>query len=150
MAHKTLIGGTAYEISGGKTLVDGTAYSIKNGKTLIDGTAYEIGFGPDVVIVDITESGVFSPINTVAVYVGGKRYYNATSGIEVKPGDTIRVDSGPPFPGTAFELIIDGELIVSGELNYTLTIPNDISKIAIHVEDTTGKGLDFTVTITTS
>lgn len=46
MAHKTLVGGTAYEISGGKTLVDGTAYSIKNGKTLVDGTAYEVGFEP--------------------------------------------------------------------------------------------------------
>ena len=44
MAHKTLVGGTAYEISGGKTLIDGTAYSIKNGKTLVGGTAYEIGF----------------------------------------------------------------------------------------------------------
>lgn len=44
MAHKTLIGGTAYEISGGKTLVNGTAYSIDKGKTLVDGTAYEVGF----------------------------------------------------------------------------------------------------------
>lgn len=42
MAHKTLIGGTAYEISGGKTLVDGAAYSIKSGKTLVDGTVYDI------------------------------------------------------------------------------------------------------------
>ncbi len=46
MAHKTLIGGTAYEISGGKTLISGTVYDITGGKTLIDGTAYEIGFGP--------------------------------------------------------------------------------------------------------
>lgn len=45
MAHKTLIGGTAYEITGGKTLVNGTAYSIDKGKTLVGGTAYEIGFG---------------------------------------------------------------------------------------------------------
>lgn len=44
MAHKTLVGGTSYEISGGKTLVDGTAYSISGGKTLVGGTAYEIGF----------------------------------------------------------------------------------------------------------
>lgn len=44
MAHKTLIGGTAYEISGGKTLVNGTAYSINKGKTLVGGTAYEVGF----------------------------------------------------------------------------------------------------------
>lgn len=46
MAHKTLVGGTAYEISGGKTLVSGTAYSIVKGKTLVGGTAYEIGFTP--------------------------------------------------------------------------------------------------------
>lgn len=44
MAHKTLVGGTAYEISGGKTLVGGTAYNISNGKTLVGGTAYTIGF----------------------------------------------------------------------------------------------------------
>lgn len=44
MAHKTLIGGTAYEIGGGKTLVNGTAYSIDKGKTLVGGTAYEVGF----------------------------------------------------------------------------------------------------------
>lgn len=44
MAHKTLIGGTAYEVSGGKTLVNGTAYEIKSGKTLVGGTAYDVGF----------------------------------------------------------------------------------------------------------
>ncbi len=42
MAHKTLIGGTAYEITGGKTLVGGTAYKIEKGKTLIGGTGYTI------------------------------------------------------------------------------------------------------------
>ncbi len=44
MAHKTLVNGTAYEISGGKTLVDATEYNIKNGKTLVDGTEYSIEF----------------------------------------------------------------------------------------------------------
>lgn len=48
MAHKTLIGGTSYEISGGKTLVGGTAYSISGGKTLVGGTAYGIGFGTPI------------------------------------------------------------------------------------------------------
>lgn len=46
MAHKTLIGGTAYEIGGGRTLVNGTGYSIDKGKTLVGGTAYEVGFAP--------------------------------------------------------------------------------------------------------
>ena len=45
MAHKTLIGGTAYNISSGKSLVSGTTYSIKGGKTLIGGTGYSISFG---------------------------------------------------------------------------------------------------------
>lgn len=45
MAHKTLIGGTAYSIKSGRTLVGGTAYSVIGGKTLVGGTAYEIGFG---------------------------------------------------------------------------------------------------------
>ena len=45
MAHKALIGGTAYEITGGKTLIDGTGYSISGGKTLVDGTGYDVGFG---------------------------------------------------------------------------------------------------------
>lgn len=44
MAHKTLIGGTAYDVKGGRDLIGGVSYSKKNGKVLIDGTVYEIGF----------------------------------------------------------------------------------------------------------
>lgn len=48
MAHKTLIDGTYYEITGGKALVGGTAgataYDIKSGRTLIDGVGYNISF----------------------------------------------------------------------------------------------------------
>lgn len=44
MAHKALVGGTAYEITKGKTLVSGTGYEITSGRTLVGGTAYEIGF----------------------------------------------------------------------------------------------------------
>lgn len=42
MAHKTLIGGTTYDITGGKAMVSGTAYSIAGGKTMVSGTAYDI------------------------------------------------------------------------------------------------------------
>lgn len=45
MAHKTLIGGTAYEVKGGRCLVDGTGYSIQKGRTLIDGAGYDVSFG---------------------------------------------------------------------------------------------------------
>ena len=40
MAHKTLVGGTVYEISGGRTLIDGTSYEISGGRTLIQATSY--------------------------------------------------------------------------------------------------------------
>ena len=46
--HKTLVNGTAYDVTGGKCLVNGTVYSIKKGRTLIGGTGYDITFGPDV------------------------------------------------------------------------------------------------------
>ena len=44
MAHKTLISGTAYSVSGGRDLIGGTGYGCKAGKTLIGGTAYEVKF----------------------------------------------------------------------------------------------------------
>lgn len=53
MAHKTLIGGTAYEIKGGRDLIGGTGYAKKNGKALINGTAYDIPFSKG------------SPLNTI-------------------------------------------------------------------------------------
>ena len=49
--HKTLVNGTAYEVTGGKCLVNGTAYSIKKGRTLVGGTGYDITLpeeGPDI------------------------------------------------------------------------------------------------------
>ena len=46
MAHKTLIGGTAYNITSGTSMVSGTTYSISGGRTLIDGTGYDINFAP--------------------------------------------------------------------------------------------------------
>lgn len=46
MAHKALVGGAAYTITGGKTLVNGTAYTITGGKTLVNGTTFSISFTP--------------------------------------------------------------------------------------------------------
>jgi hypothetical protein len=56
MAHKTLINGTAYEISGGKTLISGTSYAVKNGKVLVDGTEYDISFFVPPVVLDLWSS----------------------------------------------------------------------------------------------
>lgn len=48
MAHKTLVGGTAYEVKSGKTHIGGTGYDIKKGRTLIGGTGYDISFSTTV------------------------------------------------------------------------------------------------------
>ena len=48
MAHKTLIGGTTYDIKSGRTLIGGTGYDIKKGRTLIDGTGYDITFATSI------------------------------------------------------------------------------------------------------
>lgn len=58
MAHKTLIGGTAYEIKGGRDLIGGTGYSKKNGKVPIDGTAYDIPFSKGIPLNTITPGAI--------------------------------------------------------------------------------------------
>ena len=54
--HKTLIGGTGYEVKGGRVLIGGTGYSIKKGRTLIGGTGYDISFGTSVGELDVGTS----------------------------------------------------------------------------------------------
>lgn len=69
--HKTLIGGTAYDISGGRTLVGGTGYSISKGRTLVGGTGYDIAF--PIKLKDLQEGTI------VYINVGGSplEYYVA-------------------------------------------------------------------------
>lgn len=77
MAHKTLIGGAAYEVSGGKTLVGGTAYSIDKGKTLVGGTGYEITFNNDVVI-NLSRSSTYSG-NCAGIIVNNVAYLGSST-----------------------------------------------------------------------
>lgn len=64
MAHKTLIGGTAYEIGGGKTLIGGTAYAIKGGKTMVGGTVRNISFDTQISTLSVGSS-VFMNVSEV-------------------------------------------------------------------------------------
>ena len=43
MAHRTLIGGTGYTVTGGTDLIDGTDRSPTAGRTQVDSTANAIG-----------------------------------------------------------------------------------------------------------
>lgn len=82
MAHKTLIGGTAYGVKSGKALISGTGYDIKKGRTLIGGTGYDISFGTPVAelaegtIIKINESG--SPVE---FYVAKHNYESELNGL---------------------------------------------------------------------
>ncbi len=82
MAHKTLIGGTSYEITGGKTLVDGTSYSVKNGKVLVDGTEYDISFVLPPAALDLW-SGSYLDNNCITYadgyWVVGGRYHDGST-----------------------------------------------------------------------
>lgn len=118
MAHKTLIGGTAYEITGGKTLVNGTAYSIKSGKTLVDGTAYEVGFGPSIFSFTINgvtyyaEDGmrwnewVESQYNTGG-YVVSYNVVGLANGIKAPDGSKVGVNDNNTM-GISTGLIVEG------------------------------------------
>lgn len=55
MAHKTLISGTAYSVTGGREMIGGTGYAKKKGRVLVNGTGYDVPFS----------SGI--PLSTVAL-----------------------------------------------------------------------------------
>lgn len=58
MAHKTLISGTAYSVTGGRELIGGTGYDCKAGKTLIGGTAFTVPFSKGIPLSTITPGAI--------------------------------------------------------------------------------------------
>lgn len=58
MAHKTLISGTAYSVTGGRELIGGKGYDCKAGKTLIGGTAFTIQFAKGIPLNTITPGAI--------------------------------------------------------------------------------------------
>lgn len=84
MSHKTTIGGTVYDVTGGKCLVNGTVYSIKKGRTLVGGTGYDVTFAPDVSLTwyfnQTLPQSAFSDSNVwTAGFVCGSDHYAVIS-----------------------------------------------------------------------
>ena len=127
MAHKTLIGGTAYEIGGGKTPVGGTAYSIDKGKTLVGGTAYEIAFASPITVV-ITGTGLDTK---TYVQINGTQYSAATT-LEIEPGTSIYVCAYSRGGG---KISFNGTSVDDDNSSYTATytfVPDcDVVNIAL-------------------
>lgn len=106
MAHKTLIGGTSYEVSGGKAMIGGTGYDIASGKTLVDGTGYDIMFRIPVTVINGNITSTGGKTIQYAEYEG-KRYTDKT--IYVVPGEEVRVYIRASLPGLSnFDFIVYG------------------------------------------
>lgn len=93
MAHKCMIDGTSYNITGGKACIDGTSRKITGGKTLINGTAYNINFESKPTVRDLFASAVES----------NSAHRNSSSSTTVKlTGTKGKYYLG--FKGNAFEI----------------------------------------------
>lgn len=90
MAHKTLISGTAYSVTGGRDLIDGTGYNKKQGKALVDGTARAITFAPTEYVLTI--SGGSTERNGAYVEYGEMKHASGTLHIPV--GGNVNVIVG--------------------------------------------------------
>lgn len=58
MAHKTLISGTSYSVTGGRELIGGTGYAKKKGRVLVNGTGYDIPFSKGIPLNTITPGAI--------------------------------------------------------------------------------------------
>ena len=81
MAHKTLISGTSYSVTGGRELIGGTGYGCKAGKTIIGGTAFDVPFGSSE--YTLTISGGSTESNGAYVEYGGMKHASGTLHIPV-------------------------------------------------------------------
>lgn len=122
MAHKTLISGTAYEISGGKTLVGGTAYEIKNGKTLVGGTAYNIDLAR-MCTINIVKTSLERP-HIAKVTINGQVYDGgAQATLELPIGTVVECYVTDQSTYTRSRVTLNDKTVFSekGTYNYIVT-----------------------------
>ena len=83
MAHKTLISGTAYSVTGGRDLIGGTGYGCKAGKTIIGGTAFTVPFSKGIPLSTITPGAILylnESGSPVPFYIAKHDYESALNG----------------------------------------------------------------------
>ena len=98
MAHKTLISGTAYSVTGGRELIGGTGYDCKAGKTIIGGTAFTIPFSSGIPIGTIPVGSI------VKIGVNGKSY------------DFLVVNHGIPSNSSLYDSSCDGTWLLMKDI----------------------------------
>lgn len=135
MAQKVLIGGTAYELSGGKALKDGSAYSIKNGKTAIDGVAYDISLSKEL-SVDMQGSFVYTTVSINGVS------YTSAGVVKAEPNTRVTVTvSGSPAAITNSAVYYNGSKVATGQKRGYQIIPATYSFTL--KSDTIIRGTDY-------
>lgn len=128
MAHRVLINGTGYDVSGGRELINGTSYSKKKGRVLVNGTGYDILFSIPLTI----EGGQISASAGSGQGLGyveynGAKYTDET--LYVKPGEQVRIylrASASMFYSalkfTVYGETIAGTRVSATEKEYYLTV----------------------------
>ena len=129
MAHKTLIGGTAYDVKGGRDLIAGTGYAKKQGKTLINGTAYDISFGPKIYTITVARGS-----QNVGNYVFYNRTVYTSGSFEIQPGESVIINTTDMYA----RITKDGSEIANGwgPLSYEYT-PSGNEQISYNMVGTT-------------
>ena len=118
-SHKVLIGGTAYEITGGRTLIKGTGYDIAMGRTLVGGTGYDIPF-IKWIPCHVTNTSQYGG----QLHVNGMGFLPGHDGtVMFEEGEVLDLTSSDPN----FTVYLNGELIgtntpshVEGDTTYTV------------------------------
>ena len=117
MAHKTMINGTAYAITGGTDLVNGTKYQIGGGRTLVNGTAYDVLLAEETVTITVHNG---DEVRSCYVLYNGQRI---TSGeIDVKIGETIAVYVGAIIQNHGFIYLNSVEVAKGDNVHYAYLV----------------------------
>ena len=119
MSQKVMIGGTGYDLKGGKALIGGTAYAIKKGRTLKDGTGYDVKFAPKLYTVSIESLAV-----TTFVTVGGVRKLENTI-TEAEEGTEVSLNGDMII--SSFGVYINGEGVsLTSSNKYTFLLNSNL------------------------
>lgn len=131
MAHKALVGGTAYDTKGGRCRVSGTNYSIKKGRTLVGGTGYDVNFAK-MLTVTITGDYIYPSSNSSRHHyaiINGVEYSQAGS-FQIPEGTTITIHIYASSTGVIKTVELNGTVVAGPassqrELNYDFVLTAD-------------------------
>lgn len=137
MGQKVEVGGTGYDLKGGKPLIGGTAYTIKKGRTLKDGTGYDVKLAKDTYTVTFTfENQSYEseyPDGYAELYYDSEKIERGTV-FEVRKGSSVTFKSKSGYLYSYIWLSVDGgsmEAVAEdasyGEASYNYVISGNCS-----------------------